>query len=69
MMFRVRLIIYKCEFSLLLGDVTSWEIFRNTLVFVWETYESVVDSRHKGPVTGTLDVFFVVNQSKLLNKR
>ena len=64
MMFRVRLIIYECEFSLLLGDVT-WKTFRNTLVFVWKIHQSLVDSRHKRPVTGTFDVFFVVNQSKL----
>ena len=69
MMFRMRLIIHKCEFSLFLGDVTTWKTFRNTLVFVWEIYESVVDSCPKGPVTGTLAAFFVVSQNKLLNKR
>ena len=64
-MFRVRLVIYECEFSLLLGDVTTWKTFRNTLVFVWNIHQSLVDSRHKSPVTGTLDVFFFANQSKL----
>ena len=43
--------------------------FRNTLVFVWKIHQSLVDSRHERPVTGTLDIFFVVNQSKLQNKR
>ena len=61
----VRLVIYECEFSLLLGDVTTWKTFRNTLVFVWKIHQSLVDSRHKKPETGTFDVFFVVNQSKL----
>ena len=60
-MFHVRLVINECEFSLVLGDVMTWKTFRNTLVFVWAI--------HKVPVTGTLDVFFVVSQSKLLNKR
>ena len=69
MMFCVRLVIYECEFSLVLDDVMTWKTFRNTLVFVWEIHQSLVDSRHKGPVTGTLDVFFVVSQSKLLNKQ
>ena len=64
-MFRVRLVIYECEFSLLLGDITAWKSFRNTLVFVWKIHQSPVDSRHKRPETGTLDVFFVVKQSKL----
>ena len=59
-----RKIIYECEFSLLLGDVTTWKTFRNTLVFVGKIHQSLVDSRHNRPVTGTLDVFFVVNQSK-----
>ena len=53
-MFHVKLVIYECEFSLLLGDVTTWKTFSNTLVFVWEIYESVIYSRHKGPVTGTI---------------
>ena len=33
--------------------------------FCVEIHQSLVDSRHKRPVTVTLDVFFVVNQSKL----
>ena len=64
-MFRVSLIIYEYEFSLLLGDVTTWKTFRNTLVLVWKIQQSLVDSRQKRPGTGTLGVFFVVNQSKL----
>ena len=68
-MFRVRLVIYECEFPLLLGDITTWKTFRNTLVFVRKIHQSLVDSRHKRPETETLDVFFVVNQSKLQNKR
>ena len=64
-MFRVRLVIYECEFSLPLGYVTTWKTFRNTLVFVWKIHQSLVDSRHKRLVTGTFDVFFVVNESKL----
>ena len=48
-----------------IGDVTTWKTFRNTLVFVWKIHQSLVDSRHKRPVTGTLDIFFASNQSKL----
>ena len=36
--------------------------------FAREIHQSLGDSRQKGPVTGTFDVFFVVSQSKLLNK-
>ena len=48
--------------------IASWwrhDTFRKYTGLCVEIHQSLVDSRHKMPVTVTLDVFFVVNQNKL----
>ena len=49
------------------SDIMTWKYFQHYWPFVKGIHQLLVDSLHKGPVMHSFNVFFVMNQKKLIN--